>query len=205
MLKNIKNVIFDLGEVIIDLDFNKTEQAFLDLLNIEAQQLYNYKSQSPIFDQLETGKISPQQFRDNLREISNNNVDDPAIDAAWNAMLIQLPAKKIKLAQNLRSNYKTFVLSNTNKIHIDYVNKFLLPKHNIKTLDEVFDFVYYSHEIGERKPNLTAYTYIINKHGILPQESLFIDDKLENIEAAEALGIKTWHLTNREDLYQLTK
>lgn len=205
MLKNIKNIIFDLGEVIVDLNFEKTERAFLELLDIKAQQLYNYKTQSPIFDQLETGKITPQQFRATLRDLSDNNVSDAAIDTAWNAMLLTIPAQKIQLVQNLRSNYQTFVLSNTNKIHIDYINEFLLPEHKIETLDEVFDFVYYSHEIGERKPDLKAYTYIINKHGILPQETLFIDDKLENIEAAKSLGIQTWHLTNRKDLYQLIK
>ena len=205
MLKNIKNIIFDLGEVIVDLNFEKTERAFLELLDIKAQQLYNYKTQSPIFDQLETGKITPQQFRATLRDLSDNNVSDAAIDTAWNAMLLTIPAQKIQLVQNLRSNYQTFVLSNTNKIHIDYINEFLLPEHKIETLDEVFDFVYYSHEIGERKPDLEAYAYIINKHGILPQETLFIDDKLENIEAAKSLGIQTWHLTNREDLYQLIK
>ena len=205
MLKNIKNIIFDLGEVIVDLNFEKTERAFLELLDIKAQQLYNYKTQSPIFDQLETGKITPQQFRATLRDLSDNNVSDAAIDTAWNAMLLTIPAQKIQLVQNLRSNYQTFVLSNTNKIHIDYINEFLLPEHKIETLDEVFDFVYYSNEIGERKPDLEAYVYIINKHGILPQETLFIDDKLENIEAAKSLGIQTWHLTNREDLYQLIK
>jgi len=203
MLKNIKNIIFDLGEVIIDLDFKKTEKAFLELLHIEGKQLYNYKTQSPIFDQIETGKITPNQFRDALRQKSQLNVSDEDIDAAWNGMLLNIPSQKIQLVQRLQSNYQTFVLSNTNKIHIDYVNEFLLPQHNIKNLNEVFDYVYYSHEIGERKPDEAAFTYILNKHGILPQETLFIDDKLENIETAKTLGIQTWHLTKREDLYQL--
>ena len=203
MLKNIKNIIFDLGEVIVDLNFNKTEEAFQELLNIEAKELYNYKKQSLVFDQLETGKITPRQFRESLRKLSALNVSDSEIDNAWNAMLLKIPAQKIEMAQNLRSSYQTFVLSNTNKIHIDFINEFLLPEHKLKTLNEVFDFVYYSHEIVERKPELAAYTFILNKHGILPQETLFIDDKLENIEAAKLLGIKTWHLTNREDLYQL--
>jgi putative hydrolase of the HAD superfamily len=83
------------------------------------------------------------------------------------------------------------------------VEQHLLPAHQLKTLDEIFDFVYYSHEIGERKPDAAAYQFILNKHELIPFETLFIDDKLENILAAKELGIKTWHLTNREDLYEL--
>jgi len=118
-------------------------------------------------------------------------------------MLIRIPERKIQLVQNLRLNYKTFVLSNTNKIHIDFVNAKLLPSHQLKDLNEIFDFVYLSHEIGERKPNAAAFNYVIEKHQLEPQATLFIDDKFENIETAAKLGIQTWHLINREALYDL--
>lgn len=204
MPKNIKNIIFDLGEVIIDLDFNKTEQAFTKLFGIPARELYTYQQQNELFNLLETGKISPQFFRNKLKSISKKDrISDLNIDAAWNAMLQDIATEKIELVKELRNTYQTFVLSNTNKIHIDYVNKCMLPKHHLISLNEIFDFVYYSHEIGLRKPDEDAYTYILNKHLIKAEETLFIDDKLENIETARNLNIQTWHLINRDDLYKI--
>lgn len=203
--KDIQNIIFDLGEVIVDLDFSKTEKAFHKLFPNLKNDIYSYQMQTPIFDELEIGKISPEDFRLFLKSLVNENLADKDINAAWNAMLINIPSRKLNLVQNLRKHYKTFVLSNTNEIHIQYVNQFLLPKHHLNSLDEVFDFVYYSHEIGKRKPHKEAFTFIIETHKIKASSCLFIDDKLENIETAKELGMFTWHLTNRENLYQLEK
>lgn len=200
-LQDIENIIFDLGEVIIDLDIEASAEAFRQILPPSTPSVYSYKAQTPIFDLLETGKISPEEFRNGLRQLSHAPLSDEDIDRAWNIMLLELPQKKVDLVQNLRATYQTFVLSNTNVIHIDYVNQFLLPPLGLKTLDEIFDHVYYSHEIGQRKPDEAAYTFILNKHELNPQKTLFIDDKLENIEAAQALGIQTIHLKNSEDLY----
>ncbi|MCB0541482.1 MAG: HAD family phosphatase [Chitinophagales bacterium] len=204
MLKNIKNIIFDLGEVIVDLDFNRTEQAFTNLFNVPAHQLYSYHKQNHLFDDLETGKISPSEFRNSLKKnLPKNTITDREIDDAWNAMLLDISSQKIELVKKLRQNYQTFVLSNTNKIHIDYVDQQMLPKHNLKSLNEIFDFVYYSHIIKHRKPDKEAYTFILDKHNLTPQQTLFIDDKAENIESARNLNMHTWHLTNRNDLYKI--
>ena len=189
ILRGIKNIIFDLGEVIVDLDVLATERAFNALMSSKSNSIYNYSSQAAIFDLLETGKVSQQQFRDELRKRADSDITDAQIDDAWNAMLIRIPKRKIQLVQNLRLNYKTLVLSNTNKIHIDFVNAKLLPMHQLDDLNEIFDFVYYSHEIGERKPNAAAFTYVLEKHQLAPQATLFIDDKFENIETAAKLGI----------------
>jgi FMN phosphatase YigB (HAD superfamily) len=203
ILKDIENIIFDLGEVIVDLDISATERAFAKLLTNSKESIYNYKDQTKIFDQLEVGQISPQEFRAEINKLTHTTSSDEQIDKAWNAMLLKIPSQKIQLVQNLRLNYQTFVLSNTNKIHIDFLEQSLLPQHHLKTLDEVFDFVYYSHEIGERKPAAAAYQFILDRHELIPAKTLFIDDKEENILSAQVLGIKTWHLTNREDLYEL--
>lgn len=204
MPKNIKNIIFDLGEVIIDLNFSKTEQAFTKLFNIPAQKLYSYHKQNALFDDLETGKIDAVFFRNELKKTTKNKqINHHKINAAWNAMLIDIPVEKIELVKTLQKEYTTFVLSNTNQIHIDYVNQKMLPKHQLKDLNQIFDFVYYSHIIGYRKPNKEAFTFVLNKHNLVPQETLFIDDKAENIETARNLNIHTWHLTNRNDLYKI--
>ena len=203
ILKGVKNIVFDLGEVIVDLDFSATEEQFSTLLEMEPSEIFTYEEQTEVFNLLEVGGITPEVFRETLRERCQLKISDQALDVAWNAMLLNIPAGKIQLVQNLRNTYQTFVLSNTNKIHIDCINENLLPQHNLESLEEVFDHVYYSHEIGERKPNAAAFQYILDKHEIIPSESLFIDDKLENIQTAASLGFKTWHLTNREDLYEL--
>jgi putative hydrolase of the HAD superfamily len=203
ILKEVENIIFDLGEVIVDLDFSLTDIAFSKLLSDPSTSIFNSAGQTKIFDLLEVGKISPAQFRKELNKLCFEENSDQVLDAAWNAMFLKLPSRKIQLVRNLRLNYQTFVLSNTNKIHIDLVNQILNSEHQIKSLDEVFDYVYYSHEIGERKPEAAAYQFILDKHEINPSKTLFIDDKEENILAAQALGIRTWHLTNREDLYEL--
>lgn len=203
ILKGIKNIIYDLGEVIVDLDFHKTEEAFKSLFQLKDKEIYSYQKQSKIFDQLEVGAISPAEFRSALRKQFNVKTNDHEIDAAWNAMLLQIPSKKITLVQNLRTSYQSFVLSNTNEIHIQFLEQELLPEHGLKNLNELFDHVYYSHEIGYRKPHAEAYSYILEKHKLPASECLFIDDKLENIETAQALGIRTWHLQDRELLYNL--
>ena len=203
ILDGIENIIFDLGEVIVDLDVAATETAFAALLVNPNESIYNLKGQTPVFDELEVGVISPAEFRAEINKLAHSRTTDDQIDAAWNAMLVKIPSAKIQLVQNLRSNYQTFVLSNTNRIHIDHLEKYLLPRHGLKSLNQIFDFVYYSHEIGKRKPNSDAYQFILDKHEIIPGRTLFIDDRIENIHTAQEMGIKTWHLTNREDLYEL--
>lgn len=199
----IQNIIFDLGEVIVDLDIEATVKAFEKLLVNPQQTIYSYVDQTPIFNQIEVGAITPEQFASTIQELCHPNTTQQQIFTAWNAMLIYLPPRKIEFVQKLRKNYQTFVLSNTNEIHINYLNQNLLNELNAKSLHPFFDYVYYSHEIKQRKPDLAAFKYILDKHQINPTNTLFIDDKLENIISPQDLNIQTWHLTNREDLYEL--
>lgn len=202
-LYGIKNIIFDLGEVITDVHFHQTFQAFDKLAGKDTQQLYNFHKQNKVFDDLETGKISPVEFRNMLRNLFSINATDEEIDHAWNAMIGDTPLQKLEFVSALRPKYQTFILSNTNQIHIDRVNEILAQNHNINSLHPYFDAVYFSHEIGLRKPDADSYLYIIEKHGLTPSETLFIDDKAENTDAASKLGIKTIQLTDKEKLYSI--
>lgn len=202
-LSGIKNIIFDLGEVITDVDFSKTFKAFDHLAGKSTYELYNYHKQSSLFDDIETGKITPQKFRNHLKEIFNINVSDKEIDNAWNAMLGDTPIEKLEFVSNLRPKFKTFILSNTNKIHIDWIYDYLQKKYNQKNLGKFFDGVYLSHEIGFRKPNAASYKFILEKHQLKASETLFIDDKKENIEGADLLGIQTIHLTDKSEFYKI--
>ncbi|NNC95871.1 MAG: HAD family phosphatase [Chitinophagales bacterium] len=202
-LQNVDNIIFDLGEVILDLNPQNTIHEFNKLMGKDSVEHYSFSKQSDVFDKFETGKITAAEFRNELRAISGKDVVDEDIDHAWNAMLVGIPKPKLEILKKLKDQFQTFVLSNTNCIHIKWVNNYMEEHKYGKSLNEFFDAVYYSHDIGFRKPDDAAYTYILKKHHIPADRSLFIDDRIENIETAARLGIKTFHMKNRHSFFGL--
>ena len=193
-LTNIKNIIFDLGNVLLNLDFNASITAFkkLGLTNnlIDQQQAYS----DPVFYNLETGKITPEEFRNRVRKILNNtNVTDQQIDAAWSAMILDIPEHRVKKLQKLSEKYNIYLFSNTNKIHINGLLKDFKTQHGIH-FTTLFTEIYYSHEINDRKPNLSSFEKVILLSGVKPEESIFIDDLEKNTIAAKQAGLKTFWL-----------
>jgi putative hydrolase of the HAD superfamily len=190
----IKNIIFDLGGVIINIDYQKTIDAFKKLSRADATIEFNQKQQSALFDELETGRISNKAFREKVREHYQLEATDAQIDAAWNAMLLDIPAERIALLRKLRQDHKLFLLSNTNAIHMTAFNKIVADSHGMPALDELFDKCYYSHLVDDRKPNASIFERILQENGLQKAETLFVDDSIQHIESAEKLGIKTLHL-----------
>jgi len=203
-LENIKNIIFDLGNVIIDIHYNRTLDAFRNLGFNEFEKAYSLFKQSDLFTLLETGKIPGEEFCNSLRsngiEISSNE----DIKNAWSMMLGELTAENYELLKSVRKNYKTFLLSNTNEIHIDCFTKGIIKAFGKNVLPEMFDKIYYSHTVRLRKPNVEIYEYVIKDAGLVPEETIFIDDLLENIEAARETGLLGYHLQNEkiEELFK---
>jgi glucose-1-phosphatase len=195
-LTGIKNIIFDLGGVIIDIRYNDTIEQFKRLGFNNFETIYNLIKQNQIFDNLETGKIQPQAFRTELKKYQDH-LTDTQIDLAWNAMIGEMPVNYIPLLKKIRQKYRTFLLSNTNAIHIDYFNRYLKKKFGYNPLPEMFEQTYYSHEMGCRKPDASAFEYVLKDAGLLASETLFIDDLEANIKAAQTLGIHTVHLVNQ--------
>lgn len=187
----IKNIIFDLGGVILNIDYNLSSEAFKKLGIGNFDEVYSQASQSMLFDKLETGKISAAKFRNQLREISGLDLNDNEIDDAWNKMLLDLPAYRIEILKKAATKYRTFLFSNTNIIHLEAYTKDLLKEHNIESLNHLFEKAYYSHEMGMRKPNVEAFNEIINQNNLNKEETLFIDDSIQHIEGAKEAGIKT--------------
>lgn len=192
----IKNIIFDLGNVILNIDINKSEIEFKKHGLENFDQLYSLVSQTKIFDYLETGKISPQEFYSQLRQISNTNLTDDIIKTCWNALILDFPAKRIEFLLNLRKKHKIFLLSNTNQIHYEYYNSIFKKEFDFKSLDSIFEKAYYSHQIGYRKPDFKAFEFVLKNSQLEPKETIFIDDNKENIEVANQIGIKTLCLEN---------
>lgn len=199
-LRHIKNLIFDLGQVLLPVDGRLTFEAFADLgLHGLREQLKEDGHEGLLFA-FERGEMTPDEFRQRVNQHLPRPASKQAIDKAWNAMLLDYPLERLKLVSQLRQHYRTFLLSNTNRIHWENYRprmQALIEQHH---LGELFEKEFYSHEMGMRKPEQRIYEQVIQETGIAPGESLFIDDREENLRAAENVGIHTLHVTTEYDV-----
>ena len=199
----IKNILFDWGGVITDLHLDATKKAFHDLgLTIYDEHVVHDPLDN-IFIPFEIGNISPEEFRNNIRKFSVTPLTDSMIDRAWNAMLGVLPEERWNLLGSISQYYRTFLLSNTNAIHLNYYFNYLQGIYGTFGYLHLFEKAYFSHEIHMRKPNADIFEYVVTDSGIKPGETLFIDDFIENIETAGKLGFQTIHLTKPRTLTDL--
>ncbi|MFO7842468.1 MAG: HAD family phosphatase [Bacteroidales bacterium] len=189
-MEGIKNIIFDLGNVIINIDSNRAVNAMKEMGFDNFEESYTLLQQSDLFDYLEKGLITPEKFRTDLQVHFNRSVSPKKIDNAWNSMLLDFPKKRIKLLQELKSKYRLFLLSNTNIIHYHKYNQDFIDQYGFG-LSNLFEKVYLSFDMGMRKPDLEVFKYVIKDSNLKPIETLFVDDSAENIDSANELGLKT--------------
>jgi putative hydrolase of the HAD superfamily len=202
-LTNIKNIIFDLGNVLLNLDFDASIKAFQKLGSNGEMLDHKNAYADPIFYQLEIGKVAPKEFRNKVREILNyKNATDTQIDEAWYAMILDIPAKRVEAVKRLTKNHKVFLFSNTNQIHIDNLLNEFKAAHGFD-FPTLFETAFYSHEIHERKPDLSSFEKVIKLSGVNPQETLFVDDLEKNIIGAENAGLKTLWLKQGMEMSEL--
>ena len=197
-LFNFKNIIFDLGGVILNLDYHKTFEAFKKFApQIDDETFVGKSRQHSIFSDYEVGKISSQNFRAQLNSFYKMNLEDRIFDYCWNAMLLDLPLHRIELVQKLRASGKqVFLLSNINEIHekeVDLRFKALGYHFNFKDL---FHKAYYSHEIGLRKPHKEVFELVLGENKLEKMETVFIDDSLQHVLGAKSIGLNVLHLAN---------
>lgn len=193
-LKNIKNIILDLGKVILEIILDNTINSFKEFGFPNIDELDIVYSKFPFFRQFELGLISPEQFISAIRKITGNVQSDEVIKEAWNSMIGGYFEGSIPLIQRLCKKYRMFLLSNTNAIHEKEYNDRLKKDHGIVSLSELFEKAYYSHDLHLSKPDPEIFKYVLNHNGLVPEETLFVDDILINVESAAKLGIKTFHL-----------
>jgi putative hydrolase of the HAD superfamily len=194
MNKPIRNVVFDLGNVIINIDPDLTLQKFRDMGVVNFDEMYSMMRQTDVFDRLDTGKITLPEFRSAIRDFTQVNISDAQIDDAWCAMLLDFPEENAELLRKLRNGgYNLYLLINTNEMHIDYYTKLLQRETGRDLLTELFDRTFYSHEIGYRKPNREAFEYVLQTERLKPAETLFIDDLEHNVVGARQTGIQAYH------------
>lgn len=190
----VKNIIFDLGGVIINLDFHRSVAALQRLSKNQQPIAFSPQAQAELFDLYETGRISSAAFRAGLRETYALEGDDHVLDTAWNAMLLDIPPERIALLRELSKKYRLFLLSNTNAIHTARFNQTVQAVTGLPSLDGLFEKAYYSHLIGLRKPDAAVFTHILAENNLVSTETLFIDDSIQHIESARALHLQTLHL-----------
>jgi glucose-1-phosphatase len=203
MATKIKNIVFDLGGVLMTLDPNLFVEA---LRKIDPENFHSIgpaMKNDPVFKEYETGKISSDEFVQRLSAHYPNKPSRETVETAWNAMLIDFSRERFELLHSLRKNYRLFLLSNTNSIHISHCDKYVKNKFGIASLASLFEKAWYSHLLQLRKPDPEIYKYLLADAGIRAEETLFIDDLPENTIAAEGEGIKTWTLPSPEELLRL--
>jgi len=193
-LTNIKNIILDLGGVILDLDFESCINEFKKMGITDIVNLYEVPDHYPFFIQLEKGLMSPGQMREDIRKATGKNLSDDEINYAWNIVSVGFTKKAIETVLKLNRQFRLFLLSNTNAIHEVYYNNQLKEGHGIKNLTEIFEKVYYSHDLHMRKPDAEIFEFVLHDSQLIPEETLFIDDTLVHLETASSLGINTYHL-----------
>ncbi|MEO6903200.1 MAG: HAD family phosphatase [Bacteroidia bacterium] len=198
-INNYKNIIFDLGGVILNIDYNLTVKAFAQLTTSNFDSLFSKAKQTNLFDLFEKGEITPVEFRKKLRSQLNCELADEAVDDCWNALLLDLPIERLHLLQKLASKHRIFLLSNTNEIHINRFNIYLKERFNVADLSTYFEKVYLSYEVGMRKPDEEIFYKVLNDNNLKPEETLFIDDSEQHIQAAKKIGINTYLLDVKEE------
>lgn len=180
-----KNIIFDLGGVILNIDYDLTAKAFEQLGLSNFQNLFSKAHQEKLFDLYEKGQITSGEFRAALNNAMKTPVSKATIDAAWNAMLLDLPASRLKLLKTMKNTHRTFLLSNTNEIHIHWLFNSLKQHFGINDLSDHFEKVYLSYEMGLRKPDATIFQQVLIENHLDPAETLFIDDSPQHLEGAK--------------------
>lgn len=200
--QRIRNILFDLGGVILDIDIQATLRGFYEL-GFPADLLqYPINMSTDIFFKYETGRIDTDGFRNEIRKKTGVEMTDEAFDRAWNAMIVSIPRERTSLLKSLAQRYDLYMLSNTSALHAPVFEKMYLEASGIPMRD-AFKKIYYSFEIGCHKPDHDAWEYVIRDAGILPRETLFLDDNIHNIKASQALGFQAIHIHERTNLLNL--
>lgn len=198
----MNTLIFDLGVVLLDVDYQKTIDAFGELGLPNPGEAFSKHHQDPLFRQLERGQISPTDFLSELGHRMSIN-DRNAIEAAWCAMLGKIPQRKFDLLQQLSANHDLYILSNTNALHRQHFEQTIDRQYGWEDFEGLFEFIGYSHEMGSRKPEPEIYDKLINEWSIDLDRALFIDDTEVNVEGARRRGIRAVHYEAKDDLAKL--
>ncbi|MGB4845170.1 MAG: HAD family phosphatase [Ferruginibacter sp.] len=195
-----KNIIFDLGGVLLDIDFQKSIEAFKRLGIENFEEMFSQFKADELFENLETGRITENEFYSAIKKRTSGNINNIEITNAWNALILDFRMESLDFLERLSKRYKLFLLSNTNSIHLKCFKKLFTQQMGKPSLDAYFTKAWYSNEVGLRKPGTEIFEFVLQSENLDAGETLFIDDTLTNIETAQKMGFKTHHLLPTEKI-----
>jgi glucose-1-phosphatase len=188
-MDNISNIIFDLGGVIMDIDVKLTIRAFSDLGAKDIHRFFGHGFAASFFSDHEAGRITDGAFLKEVKNLLGGEIAESSVIDAWNALLLRFPPERITLLKQLKSRYRVFLYSNTNAIHYDKFSE--IYRETIGgSLEDNFEKAYYSHVLGQRKPEIGGFKQILDENGLNPEKTIFVDDAWINVEAAIKSGMK---------------
>ena len=202
-MANYQHIIFDLGGVLINLDYGKTNDAFINLGFPHFDHMFSQFTADRFFEKLETGQIDTETFYKVIMAIGKPGLTREEVRDAWNAMLLDFRKESLGYLRKLQSKYTIYLLSNTNAIHLEAVEHIYAKQFGIGSLNNFFTKAWYSHLIGYRKPHADTYSFVLQDAGIEAENTLFIDDTAPNIETARQLGFHTHLLLKGEKIEDL--
>jgi putative hydrolase of the HAD superfamily len=199
----VKHIIFDFGGVLFDIDYALPIQAFARLGYADFGHLYAQAAQNQWFDDLETGRISNEQFYAYLQTFVPHATHTQIVEA-WNTILLHLRVEEVQFIQSLRdAGVRTFLLSNTNAIHVEVFEQMIDREMGLSTFRAAFETIYYSNVIGLKKPYPATFLEVCRWNDLEPSETLFIDDSIQHVEGARQAGLHVHHLLPQERISQL--
>jgi HAD superfamily hydrolase (TIGR01509 family) len=204
-MSEIKNIIFDLGGVIINLDTAKTISEFNKLSKLPFEAIYTQLQQSTIFDLFDKGLISESDFFVELKKVTQSTASESELKQAWNAMLLDFPINRLNLLMKLKPQYRLFLLSNTNETHVTEFEKTLSETHQYINLESFFEKVYYSCRMQMRKPDVEIFEFVLTDNALNASETLFIDDSPQHVQGALKTGISAHLLPKEKEVEELLK
>ena len=202
-MSNIKNLILDLGGVVLDVDYHKMVDTFKSYNIPDFDKHFTQAQQADIIDLFEEGKCTIEEFRNGIRDLVGINLTDKQIDDAWFSMILELPEERIQLIGLLKLKYNIYLFSNTNELHIEMLKKKYEEQFGFDIFTFLFNKAYFSNEIKMRKPHPESFQWLLDDAGIKAEETLFIEDSPQHIEGAKKVGLNTYWLTGGETLIDL--
>lgn len=198
----IKNIIFDLCGPIITIDIDLINQQF-HRMGVVADDPYALLVEEGVTERFETDEITPEQFCDEVRRLLSCSLADDEIALCWNTLITDFAPRHVELLKRLKGRYRTFLLSNSDRINGDFFEEYLNGHAGFDFLGECFDDHFFSYQLAHRKPSRETFLAILDKHNLNPEETLFIDDRMGHCQGAQPLGIKTHFLKEGTDICDL--
>lgn len=201
LLKKIDAIIFDFGNVLLDLDYDAVMQGFSDVASKNKNEIKEMVVSAPLLQNLEIGAIDPHDFFKGIRKLLGTDASDFELAQIWDSVLNDLSISRMKKLLDVGEKYQTYILSNTNIIHEMTFNRMIKGATGKDSLHDFVNKVYFSHEIGLRKPDVACYQYVIDDIGTDPSRMIFLDDRIENLEGAQQAGLNVLHITNPDQQF----